>query len=174
MESLINEILAVLSGIPGLNFTAVYNNQFDYIEGGESYSFGMPCGFAEVTNPNDMQLGGMYQGSDLMLTVHLGQNVLNGQLMDENLSIFALRDLAIKAFANFKGTATGLFVKINEEQDSDHTNIYHFKLMYKFHWIDKTAVPDELYSTPPTNLIIDDGYMFRQPIEAIIDNLYRF
>lgn len=152
MGGLVSEILAVLRTITAIKFTSVWNNQFQYMEDGKSYSFPMPCSFVQVENDNSMDIGGKYQGSDLDITIHIGQDVLNGDLMDENLTIFELRDLVIKAFSVFKPTTGGLMVKVSEGQDFDHTNIYHYEIKFKTQWIDNTAVPIEYYSIPPTAL----------------------
>lgn len=151
MGSLINEILARLKLITALQFVTVWNNQFEYMENGESYLFPMPCGFVQIESDNNMDIGGNFQGSDLNITIHLGQNVLNGDLMDENLTIFDLRDLVIKSMATFKPTKTGLMTKISEGQDFDHTNIYHYEIKYKTHFIDDVAVPQQYFTTPPIN-----------------------
>ena len=151
MGSLVSEILARLKLITPLQFVTVWNNQFEYMENGESYLFSMPCGFVQIESDSNSDIGGNFQGSDLEITIHLGQNVLNGDLMDENLTIFDLRDLVIKSMATFKPTKTGLMTKVLESQNFDHTNIYHYQIKYKTHFIDDVAAPRQYFTTPPIN-----------------------
>lgn len=151
MGDLVAEILAQLKLITALKLVTVWNNQFEYIQNGDNYSFPMPCGFIQIESDNNTDIGSKYQGSDLEVTIHLGQNVLNGELIDENLTIFDLRDLVIKSLSKFKPTMAGLLTKISEQQDFDHTNIYHYEIKYRLHFIDNTAVDNEYYSVPPTN-----------------------
>lgn len=153
MGDLINEILAVLRQITEFKKVTIWNNQYEYIENGENYSYPMPCLFVELQNDSCQQLGSGYQGSDLIINLHIAQNVFNGTNIDENLTIFALRDLVIKKLANFKPATAGQFVKINEMQDFDHTNVYHYQIGYTTHWIDNTAVEEEFYTTPETTPI---------------------
>lgn len=151
---MVNELLTQLKLITEFQFVTVWNNQFQYIEDGLSYSFPMPCCFVEVQNENSQQLGNNYQGSDLIINIHIGQNVLNSDLIDENLTIFDLRDLVIKSLANFKPATAGQLVKINESQDFDHTNIYHYTIGFITHWIDDTATPQTYLSTPPLSITV--------------------
>lgn len=149
MGALISSILALLREIPELKFCTIWNNQFAYMEDGGSYSFPTPCAFAELTLEDNGQIGGLNQGSDFTLTVHIGQNMINGSLMDENLTIFDLRDLVVK-----KLSLSGLMTKQSETQDFNHSNIYHYQIVFKAHWIDTTAAPTEYWSGVPTNLIV--------------------
>lgn len=154
MGDLINEILVKLKLITELQFVTVWNNQFEYIKDGGSYSFPMPCSFIEVQSDNLEQLSMNYQGSDLDIVIHIGQNVLNSELLDENLTIFVLRDLVVKSLCNFKPTTSSQLVKISEEQDFDHANVYHYKITFTTHWIDDTAVTQQYLTTPPINGIV--------------------
>ena len=54
-------------------------------------------------------------------------------------------------------TKSSIFVKVSEEQDFEHSNIYHYKVTFKTQWIDETAKPLEYYTTGTTNLEIDNG-----------------
>lgn len=156
MGDLIEEILAKLRLITDLKTVLIWNNQFQYIDDGSSYSFSMPCAFVEVQTPNTQDIAGAYQGSDIEITVHIGQDFYNtATYMEQNVTIFTLRDLVIKSLSHFTPTTGSLFKKISEEQDFEHTNVYHYKITYKTHWIDNAAVLEQLFTTPPTNLTIN-------------------
>ncbi|MBC7383023.1 MAG: hypothetical protein H7296_08520 [Bacteroidia bacterium] len=154
MGDLVNEILARLRAVTGIDYVTVWNEQFRYLEEGKGYSFTMPCAFVEIQTEELQDVGGRYQGSDINVIIHIGQNVLNVGLLDENLTIFNLRDNVVKDFAKFKPATSSMMVKTAENQDFDHNNVYHYKIEYKTHWIDNTQVPTEYYTTPPTNATI--------------------
>ena len=156
MGDLIRELLARLKTITELQTVTVWNNQFEYIEDGSSYSFAMPCAFVEVNFPDGFRdLACNYQETDVEIRIHIGQDYYNGVNIDENLSIFDLRDLVVKSMSHFQTTKSGLLVKINEGQDFDHRNVYHYTIDFKTQWIDETAVKGTFESTPPTGLIIN-------------------
>ena len=140
MGDLVLELMTQLRLIPELQFVTIWNNQFDYIEDGKTYSFPFPCAFVEIISDNFGQLGNRYQGVDVQVKIHLGQEFYNGSNMDENLTIYSLRDKVVQNLSLYKASKTGPFTKINEQQDYDHNNIYHYELTYAAHWIDDAAV----------------------------------
>jgi hypothetical protein len=154
MVNVINEIVAQLRTIPELKLVTIWNNQFNYIDSGEIYSFPMPCAFVEVESDGFEQLGNSYQATDLIIKIHVGNDFYNGTNIDENLTIFVLRDLIVKKLSRFKPTTSGDFVKISEKQDFQHSNVYHYELNYKTHYIDNTAVIADILTTPPLALEI--------------------
>lgn len=155
MGDLINEILTRLRLIVDFQFVAIWNNQFEYLQDGGEYVFPMPCVFVEVQNENNQDLGCNYQGQDINIIFHIGQDFYNGSQMEQNFTIFELRDLLVKSISNFKPTTASKMVKTSELQDFNHSNVYHYAISYKTHWIDNTAVNEETLSTAPLNLIIN-------------------
>ena len=155
MGDLLREILTYLINNTSFETVNVWNNQFDYIEDGSSYSFAMPCCFIEVLADDTQPIGGKYQGSDLVVNFHIGNDFYNENLMETNLQIFKLRDDLIKSISTFQPSTGSLLNKISEQQDFQHTNVYHYVVSYKMHWIDTTVVPIETFTTPPTTLIIN-------------------
>lgn len=154
MVNVINEIVAELRAIPEFKLVTIWNNQFNYMDDGEIYSFPFPCAFLEVNDSSFEQLGNNYQATDLSIKIHIGQDFYNGSNIDENLTIFVLRDLVVKKLSRFKPTKAGDLVKTTEKQDFQHTNVYHYEIDFITHYIDETAVKAEIYSTPPTGLEI--------------------
>lgn len=140
MGDLMQEMLNKLKEITNFNFVAIFNNQFQFVENGGDFTFPFPCAFVELTATNLQDLSGGYQGSDLEVSIHLGQDYYNGENLEQNLSIFNLRDLIVKKLSQFKPSAGSKFVKTSEAQDFEHSNVYHYVVSYKFHWVDNTAV----------------------------------
>jgi len=154
MVNVINEIVAQLRAIPELKLVTIWNNQFSYMDDGEIYSFPMPCAFVEVNADNFEQLGNNFQASDINIKIHIGQDFYNGSNIDENLTIFVLRDLVVKKLSRFKPTTAGNLVKTSEKQDFQHTNVYHYEIDFITHYVDNTAVIADILKTPPTGLQI--------------------
>ena len=77
MVNVINEIIAQLREIPEFKFVSIWNNQFNYMEEGEIYSFPMPCAFLEVSADDFEILGDNYQATDLNVKIHIGHDFYN-------------------------------------------------------------------------------------------------
>ena len=151
MGDLINEILAQLKAEASLKLVSIWNNQFDFLEDGKGYAFPFPCAFIELSTENFQNVGESYQSIDATLNIHIGQDVYNGSYMDENTTIFTLRDAVVRKMSNFKPSKAGNMMKTSEQQDYNHSNVYHYIISYQFHFIDNTSVKQEYSSTPPTN-----------------------
>ena len=96
MGNLVSALLTKLKTLSILQTVLIWNNQFDYIEDGASYTFAMPCAFVEVIAEQFGDLGGGNQGVDLDVNIHLGLDFYNGANIDDNTNIFTLRDLVVK------------------------------------------------------------------------------
>ena len=161
MVAFIRPLIERLKDIKELAHVQIWNSQFDYIDEGQGYSFPFPCAFVEVTPNEDIgSLGSGFQGSDLTIKIHLGSDFYNGfggDVIDDNFNIFALRETVSQALFGFKTSTSGAMFKINEEQDFNHSNVYHYVMTYKVHFIDDTTAKKDLYTTPPTGLNINNG-----------------
>lgn len=155
MVEFINCIVNNLKEIPEFNHVQIWNSQFDYLEEGGSYSFPFPCVFVEIITDEFGQLGNNYQGGDVSVNIHLGNDFYNGCGFDDNLDIYTLRDLAVKKLNMLKTPLSGVMFKISETPDYNHSNVYHYIIQYKCHIIDDTAVNKDILTTPPTALIIN-------------------
>lgn len=150
MVGLINEIISRLKEIPELKLVTVWNNQFNYMNEGEIYSFPMPCAFIEIGADNFEQLSGKYQSTTLDVIIHLGYDYYNGANIDENLAIFALRDSVVRKLSLHKFTNTGEMIKKSEKQDFNHSNIYHYEIGFSLYYVDETAVVADIFHIIPT------------------------
>ena len=155
MVNVINEIISQLREIPEFNLVSIWNNQFNYMDEGEIYSFPMPCAFVEISADDFEILGDNYQATDLNVKIHIGNDFYNGSNIDENLAIFVLRDLVIKKLTYFTPVFSGQFYRKSEKQDFNHSNVYHYEIDFKTHYVDSTAVRPKILSTPPTALQIN-------------------
>jgi hypothetical protein len=156
MGDLINQILNELKALNTFQFVTIWNNQFNFMEDGASYSIPFPNAFVEVNTDNTEDISMNYQASDIEIKIHIGQDFYNGSNIDENFSIFDLRDLIVAKLSSFKTTTSGIFRKINETQDFEHSNVYHYVITFKTHWVDSTAVSQQYYTTTTPKLIINN------------------
>lgn len=156
------DIITKLKEIPDLKFVKIFNNQFEYMESQEMYEFPFPCAFVEAIAPQQYnQLGGGYQQADVDFRIHIGQDQYDAGSgdMEQNTTIFDLRDLVYQKLALYRPTMCTELVKTNEFQDYKHTNLYKYIIEFRTGYIDKTA------STLITPVIVD-------PINIEIDAFF--
>lgn len=154
--------------VPELMYVHVYNNQFSQItdEGRESYSFPFPCAFVEIVTPSEIsQLGnGVQMYEDVIVRIHIGDDYYNNHTdgsQDENLRIFDLRQKVYEALQKFTPDKCVTFVRVEETQDFDHTNVYHFVQDYKTNYIDH-SMSEPVGGTagePPFTLVVEPTYI---------------
>jgi hypothetical protein len=138
-----------------IGFSRIWNNQFRYMEEGKVESFPMPCTFIEVVMPQDhSQLSSGVTESDVTFKIHIGQNEYDAQdgTLEENKSIFALRDQVVKSLTYYEPSGCSRLMKIREEQDYEHSNVYHYIVEFQCSFIDTTGQLDQFYKQPPTDL----------------------
>jgi hypothetical protein len=137
-QSLITKINA--TGV--FPFVRIWNNQLDQLEDGSTYAFPFPNAFVEVLTPaNYLPLGGGYSIGEVTVRIHIGQIEYDagGGLMEQNTSVFLLRNAVIVALNNFQPTGGSSLMKIAELQDFEHNNLYHYQIDFKGNLIDSTA-----------------------------------
>lgn len=142
LKTVITDIMTRLREIEEVKFVHVFNDQFEYMEQQQSYSFPFPCVFVEIINPAAFaQLGGGYQQADLDIRIHIGMEQYDSGdgNMEQNLDIFDLRDLVFQKLSLYKPTMCSELFKVAEEQDYQHSNIYHYLMDFRTCLIDKTA-----------------------------------
>lgn len=161
MVGFIQPLLDKLNTISELQHAQIWNSQFDYLEDGNSYAFPMPCAFVETLPMDEIgTIGSGYQAGDLTIKIHLGSNFFNnldGSNFDDNFNIFSVRSAVVTALYGFASETSGVMVKINEEQDFNHSNVYHYVLTYKVHFVDTTTAQPTYFTAPPTTLNITHG-----------------
>lgn len=120
---------------------AVYNQQVERMIRGSGYSFETPALFVEVNEENEEALGDGITASDLMIKFHIVMEQLDSSdgNLDQNMDIFQYRNAIKSSFSMFKLAQGGIFNWLNEDEDYDHGNIYHYILGYKCYYIDFTG-----------------------------------
>lgn len=142
-------------------YSRIWNNQFEKLELGTIEAFPFPCAFVEVVLPNEYNaLSSGISASDVTFRIHIGQTEYDAQdgRLSENKSIFDLRDEVVKLLTNFYPTACSGMMRVSEEQDYKHTNIYHYVVDFVSHFIDDkgdTTPSGMITKQPPTTLEIN-------------------
>lgn len=135
------DILAKLKEITTLQYVVMWNNQFNQIEDGDVEGFPFPCAMLEIIPQSYNQLGGGYQQSDVDFRIHIGHvqyDSLDGN-MEQNLDVFDLRNEVVQKLSLYKPSMSGELFKVSEEQDYEHTAIYHYIITFRACVIDNTA-----------------------------------
>lgn len=153
----INDLLALIE-TGSIKFARVWNNQFQYMEDKSIESFPMPCAFIEtIQDVSQAALG--ITVADVTFRVHIGAVEYDAQdgTMEQNLSIFALRDEIIALLTYYELTGCSGLQKVAEEQDYAHTNVYHYIVDFKCSFVDTKGdtTQTQIEAGPPIELIID-------------------
>ena len=128
-------------------YVRVWNNQIEYLKKSEAIDFPKPAIFVEIVSPVAYQeIGGNVLSADLGFNLHLVcENYDNGNgTFDQDLAVFDLRDAILMLFSKFQPTECGELVVVNEQQDYDHDNIYHYIISYVCHYLEYKASPYDL------------------------------
>ena len=147
-------------------YARIWNNQLRSEHNGKLYDFQKPAAFVEVIAPVQFQEIGMnFRSADLGINIHIVHDFYNADgTMDENLTVFDIRDQVVRTLSQFKPSGCGLMVSVNESQDFDHDNLYHYIVGFMTNFTDSIASPydpnNSKYedSTPPTNLNLNINY----------------
>lgn len=128
------------------NQVAIYNKQVQRLLRGQSYNIFLPACYIEITEKNVMQLLDYHTASDLDIRFHIVMSQLDSTdgSMDQNLYVYKLRNTVKGLFSLFKLDTGGFFQWVDEDQDYNHGNVYHYVIRYRAHQVDLTAVR-ELY-----------------------------
>lgn len=135
MKQLYLELKARLEAqVPEINFIAMWNNQLQDLIDGKNYAFRQNAVLIEFVAPTP--IGGvgnnvqMYEPLEVKLhIIHLQYDAKDGT-MDNNLDVFDFKQKIYKAIQLFQGSKTSVFDRQSEEQDYDHSNLYHYIQSY--------------------------------------------
>lgn len=144
-------------------YSRVWNNQLGSERDGKIYDYPKPAAFVEFITPvTYAELGGNFGSADLGINIHLVHEYYNQDgTFEQDLAVFDLRDSIVRLLSQYKPTACGLMYKVNEQQDYDHDNLYHYIIGFVANFTDSTSSPYDpaagkyIDSEPPTDLEIN-------------------
>ena len=128
------------SKVTEVRFIAMWNNQLNDTVDGKTYSFLMPAVFFEFVSP--IQIVGVGNNIQVHEPMEVKAHIIHEQYdamdgtMDVNLDVFVFKQQIYKALQLFQPAMSSVFDRQSEEQDYDHTNIYHYIQSYFIAYID--------------------------------------
>lgn len=145
-------------------YARVWNNQIRYETDGTLYNFPKPAAFVEVVSPATFEvLGQGYRSADISFRIHIGhENYNNEGTFEQDLLIFDLRDKVIALLTGYRPTNCGPLNAVSEQQDFEHSNVYHYTIDFVTNFTDTTGSrldadnPNKyIDSVPPTELVLN-------------------
>lgn len=140
----------------------IFNNQLVREQEGKQYAYEKPCVFVEVINKSKYdQLGEGFQSSDIGFRLHLVHEEYDtgDGMMDQNINIFDLRDKVVRTLSLYEPTGCGPLTRVGEDQDYDHSNLYHYMIDFVCNFTDSRGSKWDqgklIDKDPPTDLEID-------------------
>jgi hypothetical protein len=162
MASIKDSILSIktkLQTLTDLQFVAIWNNQLAEDLEGQIYSFPKPAAFVEAITPNPwMPLGLGYSQSDVIFAIHIVHEEYdagNGNY-EQDTNVYDLKTKVNQLLTYFVPTQGGRLMKISEQQDYNHNNLYHYIIQYTCGVIDNDAdtTRNDITKAPPTAITI--------------------
>lgn len=144
-------------------YSRVWNNQLTSERDAKIYDYPKPAAFVEFITPVTFtEMGGNFGNADIGVNIHLIHEYYNADgTFEQDLQVFDLRDKIVALLSQFKPTACGLMVRVNEQQDFDHDNLYHYIVGFAVNFVDSLSSPYDpnagkfIDSTVPTALQIN-------------------
>ena len=161
MKQLLLDIKDRLATIAEVQFSALFNNQFENInqqEPNNYYAFPLPAVLIEFDNNNIPNYigNGVQIYEPLVVRFHIGMEQLDSGTgtLDENLDIFVLKNKIYLAFQNWHTEGSGTFNRTSEVQDYNHNNLYVWQMEFTTSYIDQFAIEPRngIVKQPPTDL----------------------
>ena len=169
----INDIMTKISTLSLANqdaqtvpvYVRIWNNQVRYEHDGQLYNFPKPAIFVEVVSPATYEiLGQGLRSSDISFRLHLVHENLNNEgTFEQDLNIFEMRDKVIALLTGYQPTNCGPLNAMIEQQDFEHTNVYHYVIDMVANFTDTVGSkldpnnPNKYVSSvPPLTLEIDE------------------
>lgn len=179
LTSAFNSILTAAGNIPytwsvpqsrsGNLFQTVaqWNDQIEREKSGDGYLFAKPACFVELRPVKWEQLNFGVNAADLVFRFHLVDNQPDAGdgTMDQNLRVIGYRDLLLQYMGQLSPDFCGQLTSIGEQQDTSHTNVYHYIIDMTCAFFDTKGAlidPDSgayTETTTDTNAEIDPSYV---------------
>lgn len=165
ISGLLNE-----AGEPVFKFIHIWNNQvmLEKADTNRQFSYPKPAVFVEIATPTPIGtvLSGFQQYEDIRVRLHIIDDHYdaNGNgFMDENFNIFDLSQLLYGQMNKFEPDGAVKMLRVSEEQDYDHDNLYHFVQEYQTNLIDTTQSEPKGGIVSPGGLSLQLNLSFNPP-----------
>lgn len=144
VTDILTKLKSIVDGnsLPVLQYVNIWNNQVKYEEEAKEYPFSKPAAFVEVVNTVQYeQLGLGVQTADLGIKIHLVHEFYDSEDgdFDKNLAVYDVRDYIVANLSFFIPTGCNELIRVSEEVDDNHNNIFHFVISFVTNLIDTTV-----------------------------------
>ena len=148
-------------------WVAMWNNQIRQWKDKMSFPVAKPACFLQIDLGDAMNMGlgvTLYQNVDIKLHIVDWQMDAGDGTIDQNLEVYVWRDLLKTHMENFFPLHGGCVTQTSEEQDYEHTDVYHYVVNFVCSMTDlKGGIldPDQenwIIKEPPTNVIMTFEY----------------
>ena len=141
----------------------VWNNQLEQerADPNNQLSYPKPALFIELANTSDIQQMGIGAQiyNDLRVRFHIihehYNEYTNDNIFDEDVQVFNIAQRLFYAINKYEPSGAVAMVRVNEELDFNHDNLYHFVQEYATNLIDATREEPLNFVPMPTPLAID-------------------
>lgn len=150
LKTAISEIIVKLQSVqsgsngPLFQLVAVHNNQIERGFTGEGYNFPMPACFIEYKPEKNETYGMGVTWCNMHWKIHIAHQQLDAGdgTMDQNLDVIDVRDKVMTAMmVKFRPSNCGNMFLVDEDQDTNHTNLYHYVIEFKCGFLDTKGSP---------------------------------
>lgn len=150
----------------------LWNDQVRREKSGKGYVFEKPACFIELRNMANTSFLENTTMAEYIIRLHIVDMQLDNASggMDQNLQIITYRDGTKQAIAGFTPTNCSTLFTVDENQDTEHTDVYHYTLDFKTCFIDTKGSaldPDQsqfIEKDPPTNAELNIQFNTEAPI----------
>ena len=148
---------------PLFKHVRVWNNQLELerTDPNNQLSYPKPALFIELANTNDIQQmgAGAQIYNELRVRFHIIHEHYNeytdGNIFDEDVKVFEIAQRLFYAVSKYEPNGAVAMVRVNEELDFNHDNLYHFVQEYATNLIDLSREEPLNFVPAPTPLAID-------------------
>lgn len=141
----------------------VWNNQLELerADPNNQLSYPKPALFIELANTSDIQQmgAGAQIYNDLRVRLHIihehYNEYTNGNIFDEDVKVFDIAQQLYYAINKYEPSGAVAMVRINEELDFNHDNLYHLVQEYATNLVDLTREEPLNFVPAPSPLAID-------------------
>jgi len=164
-QLLIDIITYIRAEMPEILTVAEWNSQYEQIEEGDSYGFMLPAIFIELVNeaPRIQLSNGVTLYDPLNVKFHVITEEYNNDVFttdnnqDMNLSYRDVLQTIYNKFYLKEFNGAVAMVSTGEENDTQHTNIYHFISTFVTNYVDfNQSRPVNRITATPTYTVIKE------------------
>lgn len=141
---------------PSVQHVRLWNNQVRLSDEGQQIPFQTPAVFIDFPLITWVQKGKGTQDSRFTVRVHIVFESFHTDENEEDLEVFTLRDEVFLALQDFKPTDAGKLMRISEQTDTNHTNLYVWVIDFETQYLETLAqYPRNSQQATVSELILD-------------------